>query len=350
MTVADDGFLSTFERTGRSLRARASDALDPLRSVRNRAVVALDERLSARAKAGLWVAVVLVLFAVPLVTENEFYIDVLIRMFQLAVLAQSFNIIAGYAGLFSLGHVAFYGLGAYSAVLLTNAGVDPVLTLLAGGVVAVAVSVPVGVISITATGIYFALVTLALAEMFRIFFLEQWEVGSLMTIGGSSGEFIRIGWSDGLFYWVFLMLLVAVVLTTYHLKRSMLGLNFEMIREDETLAQSFGIDVRKYKLVAFVISAFFPGVVGSAFAMYSGFIIPGSVFSVNISVGMQVQAILGGLGTVFGPILGAFVLLTLEETFATFSNVKNLLYGFLMIVLMLYLPGGLLSLLKRSDR
>lgn len=347
--MADDTILSTVERTGRSVRARVAEALDPLRRVRNRVVTEVDERLSVRAKVGLWLAVVAVLFSVPLVTENEFYIDVLIRMFQLAVLAQSFNIIAGYAGLFSLGHVAFYGLGAYSAVLLTEAGVDPVLTLLAGGLVGVAVSIPVGLISISATGIYFALVTLALAEMFRIFFLEQWEVPDLMTIGGSSGEFVQIGWGESLFYWIFLLLLVAVVLTTYHLDRSMLGLNFEMIREDETLAQSFGIDVRKYKLVAFVISAFFPGVVGSAFAMYSGFIVPGSVFSVSISVGMQVQAILGGLGTVFGPILGAFVLLSLEETFATFADVKDLLYGFLMIVLMLYLPGGLLSLLQRPD-
>jgi branched-chain amino acid transport system permease protein len=320
-------------------------------NIRNRAKELWKNELVARYNPDryihdkrVWIATAAIVLALPLGIENNFVLDVFIRIFMFVVLAESFNIIAGYAGLFSLGHVAFFGLGSYTTAVLWSSGFDPFLSVIASGVVALLIALPIGYISITTDGIYFALVTLAFAEILLVLFLN------VPGLGRATGLTLQYtGWSVTFFYYLFFVVAVLTVAAVYHLERSLLGLNFKMIREDERLAQSFGVHAKRNKLVAFLLSAFFPGLVGGVWALYTAYIQPESAFSIWTSVNMQIFAILGGLGTVVGPILGATLLISLEEVTQVATEVKNLLYGALMILIILYMPNGVAGLFERES-
>ena len=278
-----------------------------------------------------------------------------------AVAAQGWNLVSGIAGQFSFGHAAFFGLGAYVPLVLAgNFGVNPWLGMLAGGGLAAVYALLVGVLTFRydVRGSYFVLATLAFAELLLYVFINvEW-------LGGSSG-FVKplpstYGAEFGLaafqfrgtepYYYVGLGLLAVVTLTAIAMRHSGLGLYLRAIRDDEDAARAVGVPVLRYKLLAFLISAFFTAWAGTLWSMYFTTIRPQVVFGVLVNLDVLLPAVIGGMGTIFGPIVGSFVLTGTSElgrTVVQVPELQDVIYGALLLVIVLYSPGGVLSLVGR---
>jgi branched-chain amino acid transport system permease protein len=263
--------------------------------------------------------------------------------FMYITLATSWNIGCGYTGYFSFGHAAFFGLGAYAtSLLIIHFQAHWVLAAVAGGLLAAAMAAPLGFILLRLRGPYFTIAMLGFAAALQVVALT-WTP---LTRGGSglnlpptlnlTQSYVAMGLS-----------MVAAVVVSYLVITSRYGLRLVAIREDEGAADSMGINTTAHKVSAFVISAFFPGLVGGFYAWYLSYIDPASVFRPILSIGMVIMAMFGGAGTVTGPIIGAVLLTALAETFwARLPELHQGVYGALVIVVVLFLPGGLTKLLR----
>lgn len=274
-----------------------------------------------------------------------------------ATASQSWNIVSGFAGQFSLGHAAFFGLGAYVPLLLAREfSVSPWIGFLAGAMVAALYALCIGVLSFRydLRGGYFALITLAFAQLLFYVFIN------VDRLGGASGVIKPLpdayGAEFGIFafqfstklpyYYVILAFLCIVTITSLAIKRSQIGLYLQAIRDDEAAASAVGIPVFRYKLFALVVSAFFTAWAGSFWAMYFTAIRPSVVFSVLVSFDILLPAAIGGIGTLFGPILGAFALTIVSEAgrlAVTVPELKNIVGGVLLLIVVLKSPGGLVT-------
>ena len=297
----------------------------------------------------LGVAVVLVAF--PWIFQQPYPRDVMIRIFLYALLAQAWNLLGGYCGQVSLGSAVFFGIGAYTS---------SVLSLWWGGMgLAVLVSQAIGYPCFRLRGHYFAIATIGIGEIVQTVAIN-WD-----AIGGARGiwlpikpetlvnfQFHRAKWA---YYYVALALLVAVFAVTAIIERSRLGYYFRAIREDPDAAQSLGVPLTRYKLVAIAASAAFTALGGTFYAQYVLFIDPESVFPTSLSILICLVAVLGGVGTTWGPALGAAVLVTLSETTrvwlgGTGKAVDLMIYGGLIVLVSVFQPGGLMALLGRLAR
>ncbi len=297
------------------------------------------------------------LVAFPWLVEGSFPRHTLITLLMYAALAQAWNVLGGYAGQLSFGHAAFFGIGAYtSAVLLRDLGLTPWLGMWVGGLLATGVGLLVGYPCFTLKRHYFALATLALGEIARIAF-THWKF-----VGGSLGidlplrylnQGVYMMWTDKLpYYYVALGLAALATAVVLVVDRARLGLYLKAINQDEEAAANLGIDVRKYKLVAMGLSAFLTGVVGAFYAQYVLYIDPKNTLILPISVKIVVIALVGGRGTVLGPLLGAALLVPLSEYARTYlgglgRGYDYLLYGLVVMLLAMREPRGLVALLAR---
>lgn len=289
------------------------------------------------------------LLVLPWAVPNLYIQHIAILVFMYIALASSWNIIGGYAGYESFGHIVFFGIGAYTAaILLIQLGWSPLLTAPVAGAAA-ALSAVAALPSLRTRGAYFAIATLALA------FLGQVLISNLDSLtGGGRGLFLPLPpWdlstAKRLFYYAMLIGAVGSVAMSILIKRSKFGLGLELIRDDEDKAEAIGINTTYYKGLAFVLSAFFPGYVGAVHAYQMNYISPANTFSILISINILLFAIFGGKGTVAGPVLGATVLVLLSQflNIALTGELHVLLFGLLLIGIVLFVPEGIIFLLLR---
>ena len=297
-------------------------------------------------KRAFQVGLAVLLFGLALypTMASGYGIRFMLQLFMWVALAQSWNLISGLTGYVSFGHVAFFGTGAYAAgILVTTHGWHWVPASLAGGVAAVILALIIGYPCLRLKGPYFAISMLGLNEVMRV--LVSYFEG--LTGGGSGLSFPTQPVSVQIYYAMALSAL-AVTGAAYFIITSRFGLKFMTIREDEVAAEAMGIDTARYKLGAFLLSAFVPGVVGGLFARDTGYIEPISVFALIITITMIVMALFGGKGTVWGPVLGAVTLFVLQElVWARFLFFYQILFGAIIVVVVLLMPRGILGVLQQ---
>ena len=303
------------------------------------------------------VALLVVLPAFPALF-GSYLVTIFTLIFFFGYLAQAWNVLSGYAGQLSAGHAAFVGIGGYTgAVLYVEAGITPWLGMLAGGVLAAAVGAFIGFLGFRfgLRGFYFVLLTVAFAEIFRIL------ANNVEAVGGAVGYYITFTGNPRQFqfqdarayYYITLVMMLLATGLVAALQRRRLGVYLAAIRQDETAAEAAGIDTFRYKLLAMVLSSFLTGVGGSVYAFYVFSLQPNAVFGIPLSVEIIVRAIVGGSGTVLGPILGSFILGPLAEISRHYLaggwiGVHLVVYGALLVVVVLFLPEGAYPRLQRA--
>jgi branched-chain amino acid transport system permease protein len=256
------------------------------------------------------------------------------------VLALSWNIISGFTGYTSFGHVAFYGIGAYAcAILVADHGWHWLPTLGVGAVVAGLVAVALGYPVLRLKGPYFAIAMLGAAEGTRVV-ATVWDD---LTHGGLGISFPTAENSFETYYAMLALMLLTIV-TAYTVGHSRFGIRLNAIREDEGAAEALGIDATRYKLAAFVLSAMFPAAAGGIQAYKVLYIDPPSVFFIQITIAMALMSMLGGKGSVVGPIVGAALLYTAQElTWVNFPTAHLIAYGLFIVVIARFMPRGLVG-------
>jgi branched-chain amino acid transport system permease protein len=301
-----------------------------------------------KAKAILLSMILLVMIVAPLILETRYSQHVLILVLLYIALGSAWNILGGFAGQLSLGHAAFFGIGAYTAaVIASKTSLSPWLAMILGPIVVLPIALIVGWICFRLRGPYFTLSTIAVGEVVRLVALN-WN----NLTGGAVGVVIRpslfTGTSKLPYYYIVLVIAVSSVLLCSVLSRRKLGYYLMAIREDEETGESIGIDTTRYKLIALALSASLTAVVGAFYANYFLFVDPTIVLPLALSVEIVLMAIIGGLGTVAGPILGAILLKLSSELFRNeFAQANLLIYGVLLIVVILFMPGGLIGGVRR---
>ena len=305
--------------------------------------------------SGSWLAVVCgaLAAATPLVVRDAFLLDGLILILLWGAAAAAWNVAGGYAGQVSLGHSAFFGLGAYAVALLgTKWGTSPWIGLVVGAGLATAVGFVIGFLSNRLRGPYFVLATIAFSQVLLIV-ASRWR-GFTSGSEGIPVPFRPGFWTLGIAdkrVWVYLVLTLAVLLylVQLYLERSRRGYQLAAVREDEDAALSLGVPARRLKVAAVAASAALTAVCGALWAPYVGFVDPFYVFSVDLSVRFALGAVLGGIGTALGPFVGAALVTTLETYLrarfggigAGLVGIYLIIYGVALVALVRFAPQGL---------
>lgn len=308
-----------------------------------------------RAPAALLLLAVL---AFPLVFDRPFPRHVMIMIFLYGALATAWNILAGYCGQISLGHAVYFGIGAYtSTFLVREAALTPWLGMLVGAALAVVVSQAIGYPVFRLRGHYFAIATIGFGEIVQTAVLN-WDL-----VGGARGLFVPIKRPDSLlnlqfhdskavYYYLALGLLALALGATRWIERSRRGYYFRAIKEDQDAAASLGVRVAREKHAAMAASAALTALGGTFWAQYVLFIDPESVFPLSLSILICLVAVMGGVGSLWGPLLGAVVLVPLSEGTrvllgGTGKALDLLIYGALIMAIAVFQPAGLMGLLRQ---
>jgi branched-chain amino acid transport system permease protein len=303
-----------------------------------------------------WLALGVAALALPLAVRNPFLLHLCILVAMWTLLGAAWNVLGGFAGQVSFGHAALFGVGAYTTIILyLRAGLAPWWGILLGGAAAAAVSLPVGLLTFRLRGPYFSLSTLAVAELARLLALN-WESltrgpeGMLITalpevrLAGRA-----VNWeAKEPFYLVIATLAVLGLGATAWLRRSRLGAQLAAIREDEDAAEAVGIDTVRAKVLTLALSACLAGTAGGFYAFYFRYVDPDAVLAIALSMEMVFIAIVGGLGTVGGPLIGAVFLTTIAETVRSRFQVGHLIfYGLFMMLVIRFMPEGIWGRARR---
>ena len=298
-------------------------------------------------------ALAVALLSFPSLAPNAFILSVGVVIANYAVLATAWNFVGGFTGYISLGHAAYSGMGGYAtALLIVDAGVDPWVALVLGAVIVALIAVPIGVASLRVRGASFVIVSIALV-LILLLVAQSW---SGLT-GGSNGLRVPRPFDDILrpeqherFYYLTIALLAVAMLLWWLIDRSRFGAGLKAIREDEDKAESLGIPTFAYKLVVFVISAFLTALGGGLYALWFGNLDPIFQFSILIGSYMVLMSLLGGIRSLFGPLLGAIVVGTAVELFkAQYGDTQLHLAatGILLGLVVLFMPDGVIPSMKR---
>lgn len=298
------------------------------------------------------VLVLALLLVIPLTAGSPFVYHLFILICSYAALASAWNIVGGFAGQLSLGHAVFYGVGAYTTtLLLINLGISPWIGMFVGAALSSMVAVLISWPCFRLRGPFFALATIAVLEVVRLMAINQHDVtGGAAGLGvplklGVEWMLFRPRWPYLLIAFGFLIITLAV---SWKIKNSRLGYYLIAVREREDAAHAVGVNSVKVKLIAVVLSAFLTSLVGSFHAMYLTFIEPGSMFSLEMSIQIAMFALIGGLGTVSGPLIGTLLVLPLAELARGWlgdmgSGVHGLVYGIVLVVVVLTIPQGVVG-------
>jgi len=295
------------------------------------------------------IILVLLIALVTLPLYGDLYMVILVTaILMYTILTVSWALFSGPSGYLSLASAAFFGIGIYtSAMLLPNTGmVLPLLVVVAlGGVISFIIALLVGFLTLRLRGIYFAIFTFGLVEL-----IKQVLIYYEINITGTRGRFIFLVDNEHIF-WIMLAIFVLLMLTTYFLRHSKFGLALQSIGENEEAAAHRGINVTMVKVLTFAISAFFMGAAGSIIATKWTYIDPYIAFNALFSFLPILMAIFGGMGQIYGPVLGSVVFAYLEETLLTkFPYYYMLTFGIVLVGVILFLPGGLAGLIQRLTR
>jgi branched-chain amino acid transport system permease protein len=297
--------------------------------------------------AAPYVAAAVLLLLAPRVLDRGTLNDLWNVAFAV-ILASSWNILGGLAGQVSLGYSAFIGIGAYTTALLSLKGVDPYVTLPLGAALAALFSVLIGLPAFRLRGPYFTIATIGVSEAVRVL------AAGVSFTGGSSGVRMPAGSFDfSVNYAAMTLLAVSVVGLSALLKRSGFGAALAAIRQDIDAAEALGVNATRFKLAAHAISAALVGLAGSLYAINFQYIAPGNVFDFRLSLSIVLMPIIGGVGTLAGPVLGAVIFSWLQIKLLSSPSLRDsylFLYGGLLIVVMLFEPKGLVGLWNRLVR
>ena len=292
---------------------------------------------------------------------SSYLVTVMIFIFFYAYLGQAWNIVGGYAGQLSAGHAAFVGIGGYASALLSmRLGLTPWVGMWIGGVLAAALGAVIGYLGFRfgLRGFYFVLLTVAFAEICRVVALNVDAVGGALglyiTFTGNPRQF---QFQDNrVYYYVALVLMLAATLLVRAIEQRRFGAYLTAIRQDESACEALGVDTLRVKMVAMILSSFLTGVGGTFYAFYLFSLQPNAVFGIPLSVEIVIRPIVGGAGTVMGPVLGSFILSPLAEIARTYfaqggwTGAHLIVYGLLLIAVVLFLPQGAYPALRRLVR
>ncbi len=277
----------------------------------------------------------------------------LFLVFMLVTLASSINIIMGYTGYVSFGHIVFFGLGGYfSFYLMQVQGWHFLAALVAGAIPSALIAFLLGIAILRLRGAYFALATVGINEAMRVFFNNFEPTGGAVGMFFNFSVYLQYGGAKSaaeLAYYTMTVVAIATIAASYAIKRSKFGLALMAIREDQDVAMVVGIDPARAKVAAYVISAVFPAMAGATFFFKNGIIEPGVAFELLRSIESLVMVVLGGIGTVAGPIVGAAVYEWLRGfliTNPTLASFQLFLAGLLLLVVVLFVTAGLVGWLR----
>ncbi len=288
------------------------------------------------------ILLVVILACLPMVIEKDSTINLLILIFLYIVLASSWNILGGYTGQTSLGHAAFFGLGSLATRQLWTMGFPILPSVLVGGLLAIAFALLIGAPAFRLKGVYFAIGTLALAQILFV------TIGNVFPQITSLPVEDLVNYQLAPRYYLFLGLAVLVVGVSYFLVNSRRGLGMMAVREEEDAAESLGVSAIRHKLLALGISAFFTGLAGGGFAYYHVSYYYQFPFAPIWSLDMLTMVYIGGSGTILGPIIGAVFFVVVKEFLVLNVGAYHLIvFGTLFVLVVLFLPGGIISIWKK---
>lgn len=293
-----------------------------------------------------------VIAVIPLFTSSRYVFSMCISIFTMAAFGTAWNIIGGYAGQIGFAHSAFFSIGAYSGVLCyLKLGISPWWGLLLGLAISLLASLFIGTITLRYKGTYFMFCTIAFTKCIEVLLLWKKELtggagGLVIPIKGN--HFSLLIFKDPRYYYYLLaaMLLLSLIIS-WVIEQSKAGYYMRAIKADIHAAESLGIESKDYKILAFLISSAIVSATGTIYAFYMGYIDPASVGGVDLSTRILAYAIVGGIGQLFGPLIGAILLVPLNDIVNTVGTggAGTLLYGVALILIMRFLPKGLISLL-----
>ncbi len=303
----------------------------------------------------LWLIGIVVLLLLPQIMRSEYHIHIFTTILFYAYLAVCWNIVGGIANQMSMGHAAFLGIGAYtSTILYAQWNVSPWLGMLAGGIFAGLASILIGLPCFRLLGVYFALATLAFAEVLRLFVRSTMELWGIKIKAAQGISVIFRGHDPAMFqftekayYYYVMVIMVGIILALSHyIQKSKLGLYLTAIGQNQEAAEASGVNVTWCKLLALMISAAFTAFGGTFYAQFNSYIHPDRVIGGDISVEMLLISAIGGLGTTFGPFLGAFLLTPLREIppvllGAKFIGSHLIVSGVILIIVIMFIPRGI---------
>jgi branched-chain amino acid transport system permease protein len=299
-------------------------------------------------KYTFWIIILALLFflCLPFITP---YKGLASQMLVFAIFAMGYDIAFGYTGLLSFGHAAFFGLGAYSTGLsLIHLSIPAPLAILIGVIISSMIAFPIGYLSVRRRGIYFAMVTLAFAQMLY-FIAFKWR----SLTGGDDGLHgvprppigpINLSSEVALYYFILFFFILSVILGI-RIINSPFGKTLECLRENEQRAKSIGYNPTRFKLISFVMSAFFAGLAGGLYALLQNFV-PLFSLSLDTSGDIVLMTLIGGMGTLYGPIMGAMALIFLKDLLSTYTNIWPLFLGLLFVVSVMTFRKGVFKELK----
>lgn len=305
----------------------------------------------------LLAAVLMVLLILPLFLD-KYVLGIFIMIFYYAYVGQSWNVLTGYTGHISLGHALYIGIGAYVTTYLAQTfGLTPWIGMLVGGMVAVLFALSLGYLGFRfgLRGVYFVIMTIAFAEITRL------VVSHIEALGSFSGIFLDFNpsfWNFQFrgnlpYYYISLGFMVASLMAVRLIETSKVGRFIVAIREDEDAAQALGVNTFKYNMIAIAISAFMTALAGAFYANYIYYLHPNTLFGISLSIELILRPIIGGLGTLFGPVIGSFILTPLSEISRAYfakgglEGLHLILYGVLTILVVLFMPKGIIVYIKR---
>jgi branched-chain amino acid transport system permease protein len=292
----------------------------------------------------------------PLFVRNAYFQNILVLTFLYAALSQSWNILGGYCGQISLGHAIYFGVGAYaSTALLQKYGISPWLGMCVGGLLSAGLAVMLGYPCFRLKGHYYTIATIVIAEI-GLLIVGNWDylggdMGLEPPLGPDSWRMLAFARSKVPYFCVALALTAITWLVTFLIEDSRWGYWWRAVKDDALAAESLGVDVFRSKIAAAATSAFFTSLCGSLYAAFVGFISPDSVLTFQFSLLMALPAVIGGVGTLWGPLLGAVILIPISEITRSYSGnfaggLDFIIYGALIVAVSLTRPEGLLSLAR----
>jgi len=298
----------------------------------------------------------MIMLVLPLMIKSSFALEILIRILLFAFIGTAWNLLGGYAKQLSLGHAAFFGLGAYTSTILEiKFGVSPWIGMFAGGFIGMLASLPMGWLCFRLKGPYFTISTIATANVLMLIFLKfrdfAWGAeGTTIPNLGHAPLMMQFETKTPYYYVVLGLLFSALVITAW-IERSRVGYYLVALGEDEDAAEASGINVNKVKRNIFMISAFLTGLAGTFYTQYIYFIDPQTAFNFNISIEAALVSIVGGVGTLWGPVIGTMLLETtsalLQSWFGnSIGGIQLTIYSLILMAVILWRPTGIVGYLK----
>lgn len=300
-------------------------------------------RFTLRNVAPIVAVILLVIF--PLLNLGTYWVFTIFLFFVYFALASMWNLLAGYTGLVCLGQASFIGIAGYTIGTLLMIGVSPYLCMVLGGVAAAALCALISIPILRMRGIFFAVGTMVVGEALRVFFTNFKPVEGT-AIWGGAGIPVRANVPVTTLYYLALIVSVVSIIILKFILNSKFGLGLIAVRDNEASALSCGVNSFRTKLYAFILSSFLTGVAASVFYFFQGHVEPFSAFSINWTMVLLIAVIIGGMGTLEGPILGAAIVVFLQQMLARYAGLSLLIQGIIIVVIVLIIPKGIVGTVK----